>query len=105
VATKYGIISKGHVIKEITATELQEELAKTTDIVVDKPEELTKLIGEILPDSKISYIPDGVRIAGEFDFNATLRAIIDADIHIISINCHETIFEDYYLETIGGKRV
>jgi ABC-2 type transport system ATP-binding protein len=105
VATKYGIISKGHVIKEITATELQEELAKTTDIVVDKPEELTKLIGEILPDSKISYIPDGVRIAGEFDFNATLRAIIDADIRIISINCHETSFEDYYLETIGGKRV
>ena len=105
VATKYGIISKGHIIKEITATELQEELAKTTDIVVDKPEELTKLMGEILPDSKISYIPDGVCIAGEFDFNAILSAIIGADIRIISINCHETSFEDYYLETIGGKRV
>lgn len=105
VATKYGIISKGLIIKEITATELQEELAKTTDIVADNPEELTKLVDELLPDSKISYIPDGVCIAGEFDFNAVLSAIIGAGIRIISINCHETSFEDYYLETIGGKRV
>lgn len=105
VATKYGIISKGLIIKEITATELQEELAKTTDIVADNPEELTKLVDELLPDSKISYIPDGVCIAGEFDFNAVLSAIIGAGIRIISINCHETSFEDYYLETIGGERV
>ncbi len=105
VATKYGIISKGHIIKEITATELQEELAKTTDIVVDNPEELTKLMGEVLPDSKISYIPGGVCIAGEFDLNAVLSVIIASGMRIISINCHETSFEDYYLETIGGKRV
>lgn len=105
VATKYGIISKGHIIKEITATELQEELAKTTDITVDNPEELTKLLGELLPDGKIAYIPQGVRIVGETDLNAVLSAVIAAGIRIISVNCHETSFEDYYLETIGGKRV
>ena len=105
VATKYGIISKGHIIKEITATELQQELAKTTDIVVDNPEELTKLLSGIFGEEKISYIPDGVRIVGEIELNEILSAVIDAKIRIISINCHETSFEDYYLEIIGGKKV
>lgn len=104
VANKYGIISKGHIIKEITAAELQKELAKTTDIKVDNPEKLVEVIGEILPFEATSYIPDGVSIVGEIDLNKVLAAIIDAGIRIISVNCHESSFEDYYLETIGGKK-
>ena len=104
VATKYGIISKGHIIKEITAAELQQELAKTTNITVDKPEALTELLGTLVNKDAISYIPDGIRIVGEIDLNAILTAIIGVGIRIISVNCHETSFEDYYLETIGGKR-
>lgn len=104
VATKYGIISKGHIIKEITAAELQQELAKTTNITVDKPEALTELLGTLVNKDAISYIPDGIRIVGEIDLNAILTAIIGAGIRVVSVNCHETSFEDYYLETIGGKR-
>lgn len=104
VATKYGIISKGHIIKEITAAELQKELAKTTDIKVDNPEKLVEVIGDILPFEATSYIPDGVSIVGEIDLNKVLATIIDAGIRIISVNCHESSFEDYYLETIGGKK-
>ena len=104
VATKYGIISKGHIIKEITASELQAELAKTTDITVDNPEALSKLLVDLVPQAAISYIPDGVRFVGEVDLNLVLGAIINANIRILNINCHESSFEDYYLETIGGKR-
>ncbi len=104
VATKYGIISKGHIIKEITAAQLQEELAKTTDITVDRPEELTKLFADLYPDRTITYIPNGVRFVGEVDLNTTLSAIINAGIRITGVNCRETSFEEYYLETIGGKQ-
>ncbi len=101
VATKYGIISKGHLVKEITAAQLQAELEKTTDIKVDRPEALNGL----LPEGAFAYISGGVRLVGEIDLNAVLSAIIGAGIRIISINCHESSFEDYYLETIGGKRI
>ena len=104
VATKYGIISKGHIIKEITAAQLQEELAKTTDITVDRPEELTKLFADLYPDRGISYIPNGVRFVGEIDLNTVLSAIIGAGIRITGVSCRETSFEEYYLETIGGKQ-
>lgn len=105
VATKYGIISKGHILKEVTAAQLQAELAKTTDITVDKPQLLGEVLSSVLPNERISYIPDGVRLIGDIDLNSVLSTILGADIHIMSINCHESSFEDYYLETIGGKRV
>ncbi len=104
VATKYGIISKGHIIKEITAAELQAELARTTDITVDQPDALAELLKGLLPEDAISYIPDGIRIAGEIDLNVVLSAILGAGIRMMSINCHESSFEDYYLATIGGKQ-
>ncbi|MBR0447247.1 MAG: ATP-binding cassette domain-containing protein [Clostridia bacterium] len=105
VATKYGIISRGHIVKEITAEELQTELAKTTDITADRPEALAEVLDGLVPKSAVSYIPDGICITGEVDLNAVLTAILDAGIRIRSINCHESSFEEYYLETIGGKRV
>lgn len=105
VANKYGIISKGHIIKEITAAELQKEMAKTTDIIVDKPELLNALLENSVKGADISYNEQGVRFVGELDLNAVLGAIINADIKILSINCKEPSFEDYYLETVGGKRV
>ena len=104
VATKYGIISRGHIIKEITAAQLQVELAKTADITVEQPERLTSLFDGLLPETSISYIPGGIRITGEIDLNTVLATIIKEEIRIISVNCHESSFEDYYLKTIGGKR-
>lgn len=102
VATKYGIISKGHVIKEITAEQLHEEMSKTTDIMVDQPEALYQLF-ESNMQKRFSHIPNGVRFLGEVDLNEILSAIIAQGIHITAVNCHESSFEDYYLETIGGK--
>lgn len=105
VATKYGIISKGHILKEVTAAELQAELAKTTDITVDDPQSLGDVLSDILPREAIRYIPDGVRLIGDIDLNRVLTAILGANMRITNINCHESSFEDYYLEMIGGKRV
>ncbi len=104
VATKYGIISKGHIIKEISADQLQKEMAPTAEIKVDRPEDLTQLLSGILPENALSPIPEGVRLVGEFDLNSVLSAVLDSGIRIVSINCHESTFEDYYLKTIGGKR-
>ena len=104
VANKYGIISKGHIIKEITAEQLQSEMTKTTDIMVDNVEKLMELLGNVLPDAEISYIPNGARIKGDIELNQVLAAIIEANINIKNVSCRESSFEDYYLETIGGHR-
>ena len=105
IATKYGFISNGHIIKEITASQLQEQLKKTTDVTVDNPKALEQLLTTTFPQAKLSTIPNGVRIDGDIDINLVTSAIINANIHITNISTHETGLEDYYLEIIGGKHV
>lgn len=103
VATKYGIISKGKLIKEISAKQLHNECTKTTAISADDPQKLLQIV-KSCTDNPVDYTPDGVVIAGQLDLNALLAAIIGGGVQILSINCHETSFEDYYLSLIGGAR-
>lgn len=103
VATKYGIISKGRLIKEITAEQLHNECAKTIAISADDPRKLGNVIGNLI-SNKMEYTADGVKIIGDVDLNSLLSAIIESGIHILSVNCSETSFEDYYLSVIGGAK-
>ena len=105
VATKYGIISKGHIIKEVTAKQLSEELSKTTDVTAETPEVLYEMFKDLENEGRLSRIPDGVRFVGEVNLNDVLSAVIERGVNITSVNCHESSFEEYYLETIGDKRV
>lgn len=102
VATKYGIISKGRIIEEITAAQLQEKCAKTTVINVDNVSALSQALAGILPDGCFTYISDGIKIVGEVDLNRIFAAILGAGIRILSVNCSQYSFEDYYLSLVGG---
>ena len=104
VATKYGIISKGKIIREITSSELHAQCGKNTLIKVDHPDRLAALLKELIPEQYIRYIPEGVMITGEVNLNALLGRIINAGIRILSVNCTESSFEDYYLSLIGGGK-
>lgn len=103
VATKYGIISKGRLIKEITAEQLHNECAKAVAISADDPRKLARVAAEAV-DNRIECTAEGVKIFGDTDLNALLSAIIGSGIRILSVHCSETSFEDYYLSVIGGAR-
>ena len=102
VATKYGIISKGKILKEITAEQLHNECTKTTLIIADNIDELYRVVSETLPTAKSEITEKGVKIIGDINYNAVLSAIIDANIQILGIQNSETTFEEYYLNVIGG---
>lgn len=104
VATKYGIISKGKLIQEITAEQLHNQCAKTTVITADDPQKLAEVVSGCV-DNKLEYTPYGLKILGNVDLNGLLSAVIQSGVKILSVNCSETTFEDYYLSVIGGARV
>ena len=101
VATKYGIISKGKLIQEITAEQLHNECSKTTTICADDP----KKLADALVGYKHEHTAEGVKIIGETDLNTLLSTVLGCGVKILSINCSETTFEDYYLSVIGGAEV
>ena len=103
VATKYGIISKGKLIKEITSEQLHNECSKTTVISADDPDRLAEAVKGCV-ENKVEYTFDGVKIIGDVDLTALLSAVISSGVKILSVNCSETSFEDYYLSVIGGAK-
>lgn len=103
VATKYGIISKGKLIQEITAEQLHNECAKSTVISADDPQKLAEVVKDCV-ENKLEYTPDGIKIIGDVDLTALLSSVIGSGVKILSVNCSETSFEDYYLSVIGGAK-
>ena len=104
VATKYGIISKGHVIKEITAEELHDECKGSTVIRAEDPAALESLLQTLLPEHSIMANGNSLKVIGQVDLNRILPPILDSGNRILSINCTEMGFEEYYLSLVGGKR-
>ncbi len=104
VATKYGIISKGKLIKEITSEELHNECTKTTVITSDDPQKLTEVVKSFLPDANVQLVPEGIKIIGELCLNSVLGKIINEGVNILTINSSETSFEEYYLSLIGSAK-
>lgn len=104
VATKYGIISKGHVIKEITAEELHDECKGSTVIRAEDPAALESLLRSLLPEHSIMANGNSLKVIGQVDLNRILPPILDSGNRILSINCTEMGFEEYYLSLVGGKR-
>ncbi len=104
VATKYGIISHGKIIKEITADDIKKEYGKLTTIKSDDPDRLYNSIIELYPNINLSFIAYGVNVHGDIELNSLLSKIIADGIKITSVNCSETGIEDYYLSLLGGVR-
>lgn len=104
VANKYGIISKGHIIKEITSSELHDECGVFTVISAEDNDALFSLSTDEFGQKRVTRGAGGVRISGDVDLNALFAKIIESNNRILSVNCSETSFEEYYLKVIGGIR-
>ena len=103
IATKYGIISKGKLIQQITAEQLRKACTKTVHIQADDPQKLMEVVKATV-DNPCEIAADGVKIQGETDLTALLSAILAQGLKILNIHCGATTFEDYYLSVIGGDR-
>lgn len=102
VATKYGIISKGHIIKEITKEEL--EASCKHSIVVEGPNkrEIYNVLIQLVDESELKEIETGFEILSEIPYNKVLAAV--ANINVTNIQLKSTSIEDYYLDIIRGGR-
>ena len=103
VATKYGIISHGKIVKEISAEDLRKECKPSTVIEVGDRSALISLVNEgFLSTHDVSVLPNGIKITGKCDLNEILSTIIEKGIVITSVICSESSIEDYYLKLLGG---
>ena len=102
VATKYGIISHGHILTEVTAEEIAMQCEKRIEIDTLDREKAKEALSTLVFSDLIKDTKNGIAIPGDVDYNKVLSAI--SGLSITGINTVSTSLEDYYLSIIkGGK--
>lgn len=102
VATKYGIISRGRLIKEISATDLARECGKSLYLESDDNDRLFEVISNLY-DGHIVREGNGVRVYGDVNLNEFLISVMEK-CTLTTINNTRTGIEDYYLSIVGGGK-
>ena len=103
VATKYGIISKGKILKEISADDLKKECSKVTSIETKDKDALSQILTKEFDEDSLALAPNGMKIYGQVNLNDILGKLITAGVEISAVNSSEMNIEDYYLSLIGGS--
>ena len=102
VATKYGIISKGKIIKEISAEQLNNECRKKTIIEVDDGNKAYEVLSDVIDEENIKMTEKEVVILGDVQLNIIFKVLIENNITIFNVKCDKDNIEDYYLNVTKG---
>lgn len=103
LATHYGFIDDGRIIKEISAEELERVLNKKTHIEVTD----IKTLARVLDELELSYeiiSNSGAYIYGDVPVTGLVTALSEQNCIVISVNQTEESLESYYLRLLGGGR-
>ena len=101
VATHYGFIADGKIIKEMSAEEFEEDSKKSINIVTDKPLE------RVLRDNDYNYklISDTTaNIYGEIEITPLILLLHEKGISVKKITENEENLEHYFFSLLGGKK-
>lgn len=104
IATKYGIISKGQIIKEISNDELQHECRKYISISAEDNNKLHDVLIKNINNNDVLITSSSIRVYGDYNINELFKLFIENDITITSIKTVITGIEEYYLNLISGGR-
>lgn len=102
VATRYGFIHKGVLIKEISKEELISQGKKHTVIVVDKPEETLQALKSIGIE-QVEVEGHAVKVYDEIIISDIVLSLSQKGIKITNIIQKEKSIEEFYLELMGGE--
>lgn len=104
IATKYGIISKGHIIKEISSDELIKECRKYIHLISSDNIKLFQSLSSNPLYNDVEPWQNGVRLFGDHNLNELFDFFNKENIEITSIKTVVTGIEEYYLSLISGGK-
>lgn len=103
IATHYGILSHGRLIKTITSEELHSDVRKSKQFVfkqIDGIEKVLKL--EKIKEYKITN--NTLTIFNEFDLSSFINSLVKNNYNILDIISKDESIEDYYLSLLKEER-
>ncbi len=102
IATHYGFMNKGNIIKEISKEELEKNLKKRIEIEVNDVNKCT----QYLEENKISYeiISDNkINIYDTVNITKLINELSKNDCIVNDLHEREDSLENYYINLMGGN--
>ena len=102
IATHYGFIDKGHIVREMSADELKKECRKSVRMKVDD----TKILAEIMEVRGFEYkIIDNTTadVYEEFVFSDLAKDFEKRECRILTMEERDESLEAFYLSLLGGE--
>ena len=103
VATQFGFIEQGVLVKEISHSDLHEHTQKSLIIEVDD----TQKAQTILRSMGIEAKEEGKRLSVQSrldESNEVARALIEGGVALYDLHRQDTTLEEYFLRLIGGAQ-
>ena len=101
LATHYGFIDSGHMVKEMSAAELDAACRKCIRVQVSDVRALSRVLDEI--NLEYSILSDTMAdIFAKINISQLALALADQGCDIISLDEREESLESYYVNLIGG---
>lgn len=102
-ATHYGFIDNGHIVKEMSAVELEAACKKCVRMEVSN----TKILAHVLDEMKIDYkiITDKiVDVYAKVNISRLTVALAKENCEVISMQERDESLESYYISLVGGGK-
>lgn len=101
LATHYGFVDKGHLLKELTASELDEACRKCMRATVSNVTALVRVLDSMQVSYKI-LSETAADIYADIPVSRLALALDKENCEILSLQEHDENLEGYYMELIGG---
>ena len=103
LATHYGFIDHGHMVKEITAKELEEACRKSLRLTVSDGKTLALVLDGM--QAEYCFLSEHeAEIYSDMSVTKIVCALAEAGCEVLSIQEREESLESYYIRLIGGGR-
>ena len=103
LATHYGFIERGHMVKEMSAKELDAACRKCIRVQVSDISALSRVLDEIGLEYRI-FSDTMADIYGKINITRLVLALDRENCDVISLTEWEESLESYYVNLIGGKK-
>ena len=106
MATRYGVIADGRMVREMTADEVQRECGESLRIKTTDPARTLARLEEAYPRARFTMEPDGaVRMADGPGAAAVAARLHELDATVLEFTEMRRDLEDYFVELMeGGAR-
>ena len=101
LATHYGFIDRGHMVKEVSAQELDAACRKCTRIGVSDVKALSRTLDHMQLNYQI-LSGNQADIFAKINITKLVLALAEENCEVLSLEEHDETLESYYVNLIGG---